>query len=46
MVGTQRILVTLNHYFVINFTAFIHLDVGINIGKEYLPRKPSPSNSI
>lgn len=30
VVGTQRILVILNHYFVISFTTVIHLEVGID----------------
>lgn len=38
VVGTQRILVILNHHFVINFSTVIHLEVGISIGKECFPR--------
>lgn len=35
--GTRMVLVILNHYFVIDFTAIIRLEVGVSIGQECFP---------
>ena len=37
LVGSTKMLVMLNHYFAVNFTTIIHLEVAIDIGKECIP---------